>query len=124
MSADTPTSTPELVEPRNALRDATGALIEKLETPLEKLDEFLRTTFGPPLKALHEPIDAWLGSLSMTVAMVCAIGLYLIAIAWVWTLPREFVFRGAVDQDRWRDLRIWATLVVLPYVVIYLWLGR
>ncbi len=95
-----------------------------LDTMIDNVDEFLRTTFGPPLKALHEPIDAWLGSLPMSVAMVCAIGLYLIAIVWVWTLGREFVFRGAPDQKRWRDLRIWATLVVIPYIALYLWLGR
>jgi len=90
---------------------------------VEQIDRFMRTTLGPPLKGLHEPIDAWLGSLPMGVAMVCALGLYAIAVVWVWTLPREFVFRGAVNEKPWRDLRIWATLVVIPYVVVYLLLG-
>ncbi len=94
------------------------------DTLVENFDTFLRETFGPPLKALHEPIDAWLGSLPMSVAVACALGLYAIAVIWVWTLPREFVFRGAPDQKPWRDLRVWATLVVIPYVVVYLWLGR
>lgn len=91
---------------------------------VERIDDFLRTTFGPPLKALHEPIDAWLGSLPMSVAMACALGLYAVAIIWVWTLKKKFVFRGAPDQKSWRDLRIWATLVTIPYVIIYLLLGR
>ena len=91
---------------------------------LENIDAFLRATLGPPLKALHTPIDQWLGSLPMSVAMGTALSLYVLAVIWVWRLRREFVFRGAPDQSNWRDLRIWATLVVLPYVAIYIVLGR
>ena len=91
---------------------------------LEKVDFFLKATFGPPLKALHAPIDRWLGSLPMSVAMACALGLYVIAVIWVWRLKKEFVFRGAPDQNKWRDLRIWATLVVIPYVAVYILFGR
>jgi hypothetical protein len=97
---------------------------DSLDAVIENVDTFLRENFGPPLKSLHEPIDAWLGSLPMSVAMICAIGLYVIAVIWVWTLPKEFVFRGAPDQKPWRDLRVWATVVTIPYVIIYLWLGR
>lgn len=77
-----------------------------------------------PLRAFHEPLDAWLGNLPMWVAMACAIGLYVVAVIWVWGLRREFVFRGATDNRWWRDLRIWATIVVIPYVAVYLVLGR
>ena len=95
-----------------------------IDSGIESVATFLKDNFGPPLKALHEPIDAWLGSLPMSVAMACAIGLYVVAVIWVWTLRKEFVFRGAPDQKSWRDLRLWATLVTIPYVIIYLWLGR
>ena len=91
---------------------------------LEQIDQFARGIFGPPLKALHTPVDNWLASLPMGVAMACALGLYGLAVIWVWTLKREFVFRGAPDQRRWRDLRVWATLVVIPYVLVYVFLGR
>jgi hypothetical protein len=84
----------------------------------------LRETLGPPLQALQEPVDTWLGGLPMWVAMTCAIGLYVVALIWVWSLRREFVFRGSPDQEKWRDLRIWATVVILPYIAVYLWLGR
>lgn len=94
------------------------------QTWLDRLRETLRANIGPPLKAIHEPIDRWLGSLPMSVAMACAIGLFLVAIVWVWGLRREFIFRGAPDQRWYRDLRIWATLVLLPYVAIYVLLGR
>ncbi|MEM9657896.1 MAG: hypothetical protein AAF961_05995, partial [Planctomycetota bacterium] len=91
---------------------------------IDRLERRLRDVIGPPLKALHQPVDAWLASLPMGFAVACAVGLYLAAIAWVWTLRREFVFRGAPDQRWWRDLRLWATAVVLPYIVVYLVLGR
>ena len=91
---------------------------------LTGVDEFLRTTICPTLKSLQTPIDTWLASLPMSVAMGCALGLYCIAVLWVWTLKKKFVFRGAPDANQWRDLRIWATLVVVPYVVVYVLLGR
>jgi hypothetical protein len=96
---------------------AGGALFERFR-------EAWRATLGPPLRALHEPVDRWLGSLPIWVAVVCAVGLYVVALIWTWCLPREFVFRGAPDMGRWRDLRLWATVVILPYIAIYLWLGR
>ncbi len=93
-------------------------------TWLEALKQALRQSLGPPLKAFHGPIDQWLGRLPMSVAMVCAVGLYVVALVWVWGLRREFVFRGAPDDHWWRDLRIWATAIVIPYIAIYLLLGR
>ena len=86
--------------------------------------DWFRNLFGPPLKALHTPIDEWLGSVPMSFAMTCAIGLYLIALIWVWGLKKEFVFRGAPNKSWMYDLRIWATVVVVPYVAAYLLLGR
>jgi len=86
--------------------------------------DWIRETLGPPLKSLHEPIDNWLGSLPMSVAVGCAIGLLVVAGIWVWTLKREFIFRGAPDQQWWRDLRLWSMAVLLPYIAIYILLGR
>jgi len=91
---------------------------------LSRLDAALRSTLGPPLKSFHQPIDAWLAGLPMSVAQGCALTLFLAAIVWVWFLKRDFVFRGAPKQSLSRDLRVWATLVVIPYIAIYLWLGR
>ncbi len=90
----------------------------------ERFQATLRASLGPPLKHLQEPVDAWLGRLPMWVAMTCAVGLYVVALIWTWLLPREFIFRGAPDQARGADLRIWATVVILPYIAVYLWLGR
>lgn len=90
----------------------------------EKFAEALRSTLGPPLKGIQEPIDNWLGTVPMSVAMACAIGLFVVALIWTWLIKRDFIFRGSPDQAWWRDLRIWATLVVIPYIAVYLLLGR
>ena len=36
-----------------------------------------------------------------------------------WTLGREQSFMDAPDQNRWRDLRLWATLVVAAQFGLY-----
>ena len=97
---------------------------QRVRTLIERLNDLFRATLGPPLKALHTPVDQWLATLPMGFAMACALGLYFVAVVWVWTLKKEFVFRGAPDRKSWRDLRVWATLVVIPYVFVYLLLGR
>jgi len=92
--------------------------------PAAGVRQWIRDTLGPPLKSLHEPIDHWLSSLPMSVAMACAVSLFVLAGIWVWTLRADFIFRGAPDRRRWRDLRIWSMVVLLPYIAIYLLLGR
>jgi len=38
----------------------------------------------------------------------------------VWSVPRASVMAGASDGARWRDLRIWATLLVIVQLATYL----
>ena len=91
---------------------------------LNTISDWLRATFGPPLKTIQQPIDEWLGTVDMSVAMICCLGLFGIALCWVWTLNKEFILKGAPDNAWWRDLRIWATLVLVPYITAYYFLGR
>jgi len=103
-----------------------GFLVDRLvatKSWWDQLGDWIRQALGPSIKAFHQPVDDWLGSLPMWVAMACVIGLYGIAALWVWSLRKEFIFRGAPSHRWWCDLRIWATLILLPYVGVYLWLG-
>jgi hypothetical protein len=45
-------------------------------------------------------------------------GLLLAGVLW---LPKEYIFRGAPDRARWRDLRLWAIVLVLIHIYVY-WL--
>ena len=89
----------------------------------ESFGDSVRKTIGPPIRALHHPVDQWLSTLSMNTALICAVSLLVIAGIWVWTLRKEFILRGAPGKS-WRyDLLIWATLVLLPYIGVYLLFG-
>jgi len=51
---------------------------------------------------------------------VVAIIFFLAVILWAWRRPRAYVFEGAPDQRGWRDLRIWATLLLIVQIALYL----
>jgi len=69
------------------------------------------------------PLNDALGALPLAAARVAAALLLAVPAAAVWRFRREWVFRGAPDRSPWRDLRIWAAISVLPYLVIYLFLA-
>ncbi len=69
------------------------------------------------------PIDAALGALPLWSARIAVALLLILPAAAVWRLNRDWVLRGAPDHARWRDLRIWAALFTVPYLVIYLLLA-
>lgn len=75
------------------------------------------------LELVLGPVDAAMGALPLWSARVAVALLLVLPAAAVWRLGREWVLRGAPDRARWRDLRIWAALFVVPYLVIYLLLA-
>jgi len=44
---------------------------------------------------------------------------YLILAVWVLRRPRNFVMEGAPTKRNWRDLRIWALVLIGIQVVLY-----
>ena len=62
----------------------------------------------------------WFLSIPLYWAQVLAILLFLGIIVWVWLLPREYIYSGALDKAGWRDVRIWATIICLIQIVLYL----
>lgn len=83
---------------------------------------FLTAHLAPGLKAILGPLDHWLSTLPTSVARGTAVALFAIATIWAFSLKREYIYLGAPDQARWRDLRIWTVMVTLPYIIIYLFL--
>ena len=37
----------------------------------------------------------------------------------VWLIPRRLIYAGAHDQARWRDIRIWATVLIGIQLTLY-----
>ena len=75
---------------------------------------------APRLKHLLAPLDRLLDSAPPWVGQACAVGLFLVAALWVAMLSKDYIYRGAPDRAWWRDLRIWAWLAMLPYVLLYI----
>lgn len=90
---------------------------------MNPLTQWLRETIGPPLKCLHAPLDNFLAGVPLSIAKLVTISLFVGAGIWVFSLRREFVYLGAPDQAKWRDLRVWAGIVLVPYILVYLFLG-
>ncbi|MBN1576981.1 MAG: hypothetical protein JW913_10540 [Chitinispirillaceae bacterium] len=54
----------------------------------------------------------------VTVIFYAAMGL------WVCLNPGEYIFKGAPDRARWRDLRIWAVILAVTQIIIYTVWGK
>lgn len=74
------------------------------------------------LKALFRPANSFLDSLPPHAWHLAAVGLFALAGICAFFVPRGYVYGGAPDNARWRDLRIWAMLTLLPYMAIYYFL--
>ncbi len=44
---------------------------------------------------------------------------FLLILVGVYLLPADYVFRGAPDRARWRDLRLWALALVIIHAFVY-----
>ena len=62
----------------------------------------------------------WLLSIPLYWATIIGILLFVGVIIVVWRLPRKYILSGALDQAGWRDLRIWATVICLIQIGLYL----
>lgn len=88
--------------------------------PWTAFSEFMTANVAPTLKGWHHPLDMWIATLPDWTGRLCAVGLFVLAGCWALTLKRSYIYLGAPDNAPWRDLRIWAVLVLIPYIVIYL----
>ena len=52
-------------------------------------------------------------------AYVITVVLFLLLGVGSWLVPKKEVFADAPDQSRWRDLRLWATLLIAVQLLIY-----
>ena len=62
----------------------------------------------------------WLTGLPLWWGKVVAVVFFVGITIWAWRRQRSFIFEGAPDNSRWRDLRIWASLLMGIQIVIYL----
>ena len=72
------------------------------------------------LSALFRPVNEALGSIPLGAARWFAVGYIVLGALWTLLLPRKYIYLGAPSEARWRDLRLWAFVFLLPFALIYL----
>lgn len=86
------------------------------------LKSLLENQGVPLLKALLDPVHHLLDAVPPA-GWRLAVCLYLlIGGCWAWWLRRSYIYAGAPDQARWRDLRWWIPWLLGPYLFLYLFL--
>ena len=63
----------------------------------------------------------WLADLPLYWATIVASVFFAAVMIWVLLIPRKYIYRGASDGKRWRDLRIWAVAILLLQVALYIY---
>ncbi|MEJ5362229.1 MAG: hypothetical protein WBK20_03015 [Spirochaetota bacterium] len=58
-------------------------------------------------------------SLPLWYAKIIAMLIFLFMLVVAWLLPYDFIVKGAPDKKRWRDLRLWATVLTIVQLIIY-----
>lgn len=62
----------------------------------------------------------FLKSIPLYWAKIIAGGLYVLLAVWVITRPREYIYRGAENKKKWRDLRLWAVFLIGIQIILYI----
>jgi hypothetical protein len=65
-------------------------------------------------------MSEWLAGVPLVWGKVIAIIAFVGIAVWAWLRPGSYIFQGAPDSCKWRDLRVWASLLMAIQVVIYL----
>lgn len=66
-----------------------------------------------------ESLNNWIQTLPIALANTITMVLFGVLLAVLWSFPKQHIMRGAPDQARWRDLRIWGTLLIFVQLAIY-----
>ncbi len=63
----------------------------------------------------------WLAGLPLPWGRFLVILALIIPMVFALTLPRKYIYQGAEDQSRWRNLKIWVFVIVAIQISIYLY---
>ena len=85
------------------------------------IPDVITRIFQRPLKLFFDPINEALAMVPPVWWKVCAVGLFVGAMLWVFSLKKEYVNVDAPSNHWWYDLRLWTILSMLPHVCIYLY---
>ena len=81
--------------------------------------ETVTRIFQPLLQPVFRPFNNLIDDVYQPWATVCAVGLFICAMIWVFTLKKEYVNLDAPSRHLWHDLRFWTVLSMLPHIIVY-----
>jgi hypothetical protein len=64
-------------------------------------------------------MSEWLEGIPLFWGKVFAVIFFVGMIVWAWFRPRKYIYEDSPDDKRWRDLRIWATVLLSIQVALY-----
>lgn len=62
----------------------------------------------------------FLGQIPLFYAKIITGFLYLLLVVWVLRSPKSFILRAAPTKRKWRDLRLWAILLITIQIFLYI----
>lgn len=74
----------------------------------------------PWLEARVAEMSAWITTVPRVISVLVALATCIAAVVWAWTRSKDYVYEGAPDRQSWRDLRIWAAIMIAIQIVLYL----
>jgi Fe2+ transport system protein B len=90
---------------------------------MDNISQAISDTFGPILRPIFSPMDGPISALPAIVWTLSAAGLFIAAMAWVFTLKKEYVNIDAPGKGPLYDLRFWTVVSMTPHVIVYLYFG-
>lgn len=91
---------------------------------LESLGGWLRAWFesdGAWLKSML--YFEWLVGSHINLASYVMVAVFVFTAIWAWTFKHDYIMEGAPSQGRWRDLRIWAVILMAAQTILYVHFG-
>lgn len=62
----------------------------------------------------------WFSGIPLFWGKIIAVVGFAGMVVWAWFRPKSFIFQDAPDGRRWRDLRIWASVLMVIQICLYL----
>lgn len=84
------------------------------------MTDLINTVFGPIMRGIFHPITNALANVYQPWAMICALGMFVGTMIWVYSLRKEYIQIDAPSKALWCDLRLWTVLSMTPHIIVYL----
>ncbi|HOV33185.1 MAG TPA: hypothetical protein PLX23_07475 [Candidatus Hydrogenedens sp.] len=120
LAQTTESTAPEVLEIPKPEVSVFFHLGDKLVSAWLAFLNWLGRTCDPVIRPVFSPINSFLAKIYQPWAKICALGLFIGTMLWVWFgMSEEYVNRGRSKKSIWTDLRFWTIIAMLPHIFVY-----